>query len=149
MQNSKGNDAKAMTNAEHNIFCDQVKRKVELYCTANPGWVANWFLYSTDNASYHSACLPIFGGRKLKLAAHSPDLHRVVEHCHGSIKGKFYKMLRDDPNITTAQDALVLLYVAANECCTPEVIKKDVENLPATYEAVIEAKGDYPVKRFR
>ena len=102
-----------------------------------------------DNAAFHNHPLPQIGARRVTLPALSPELHKVVEHAIARIKQGFKRWLRDHPQSTSMHKAFAALHQIAQQQCSADIIKRDVDSLRDTYNAVLAASGDYPPKKFR
>lgn len=114
-------------------------------------------VWSFDNDRVHTAALPELRVRGLltqdnraPLPPHSPDMHKVIEHCIGRLTGMVVAELADteDVNLSVAhwqarlQD-MFFNYVSA------ESIARDVSSLAATYQAILDVQGAWPAKAFR
>ena len=108
------------------------------------------WLISYDNAGAHNAAAKdVPGLNKLPLPAKSPDMHKVVEHVHGWLTQKMQLwLLQRGATKVTPPDAWAELERLFKSYPT-ESVAKDVASLPETYQAIIDAGGAYPLKRFR
>lgn len=113
----------------------------------------HWLL-SMDNDSAHAAAdlagLGIWPAEhRFPLPALSPDMHKVVEHVHGVLCAKMQKWRRTfwpgKPSNQAVIDQLTKLFFDYD----PVSIQNDIDSLPATYQAIIDAAGMYPTKPFR
>ena len=106
------------------------------------------FRLSLDNARAHTRA-DMGWLERVPLPVGSPDIHKVVEHCHAIIKARFtteWSRLEEgwSPNV-----AMQLLQRVAQDEITPARVAKDVATLKDTYAAVIEQQGGWPARKFR
>lgn len=113
----------------------------------------HWLL-SMDNDSAHTAAklagLGIWPAHlRFTLPALSPDMHKAVEHVHGWLGGKMQRWRRSffphKPANQECLDKLTELFFSYS----PAAIQADIDSLPETYQAIIDAAGMYPSKPFR
>ena len=116
-------------------------------CGGSHSWAAVP-VYSFDNPRIHTdpatlwELMIITNLNRLVLPPTSPDLHKVIEHSHGVICGRFQQWLNeDDTEFEMAGYCRVLQHIFHTKL-TPESIQKDVETLTKTYEAVVERGGE-------
>lgn len=114
-------------------------------------------VWSFDNDKVHAAALPELRLRGLltptnraPLPPHSPDMHKVIEHCIGRLTSMVVAELAD----TEAVQLSVAHWQARLEdmffnSISPESIAKDVASLGATYQAICDVGGAWPAKAFR
>ena len=142
-------------------FCDVVEEiqgaassRVAPLLTAFPGQQLVW---SFDNDRIHQAALPelqnrglIINSNRAPLPPHSPDMHKVVEHCIGRLTSMVNAELADTEDIHHS----VSHWKARMEhffynCISAQSIARDVSSLAATYQAIIDVAGAWPAKRYR
>ena len=108
-------------------------------------------IMSYDNPAIHKAAAEELEAAgfdqkdKLFLPEYSPDIHKVVEHVHGQIKQEFRRRLAKDTRLKSPEQMVRLLKSVFNGI-KAESIKKDVLSLYATFDAIIEADGDFVCK---
>ena len=110
---------------------------------ADPAAFGAKLRFSWDSASAHKSAEPdidILPEQLVKPPVRSPDFQRPVEDTFSIVKREFNKRFASDPRVNTVKKAVKLLNRVVDEKVTPELIKKLVEGLPATYRDVV-AKG--------
>lgn len=114
-------------------------------------------VWSFDNDRIHQAALPELQGRGLisnsnraPLPPHSPDMHKVVEHCIGRLTSMVNAELADTEDIqqSVGHWKARMEHFFYNHI-TAESIARDVSSLPATYQAIVDVAGAWPAKRYR
>jgi hypothetical protein len=108
-------------------------------------------IYSFDNDSAHNKALPhlaaagvLNGSNRAPLPALSPDMHKVVEHTHGTLMQHFNEMMEElDDSPRTVEFYIKELKKIFFDRITPEMITADTRSLRETYTAIIAAKGGY------
>jgi hypothetical protein len=115
-------------------------------------------LYSFDNANIHisaiqNGMLAAYDWSedkdRLALPPYSPDMHRVIEHSHGTGVNAFRRWLYQNPSKNTLQDykeGLEMCYTKAN---TADVIARDVGGLKELYDWIYHNNGDMAPKEMR
>jgi hypothetical protein len=145
--------------------CMGLARQVEL----DPQF-ARWFpsgrrmMYSFDNAPIHTAALQrsdVYGEPmvqrygfdekkdRLQLSPFSPDMHRVIEHTHGTATYEFQKWLmqnRGKLSVQEYKDAFETIY---RRVVTATSVRKDVQGLPTLYKWVATHGGSWPPAHMR
>lgn len=114
-------------------------------------------LLSYNNATIHTKAGPMLQAagaftrcERVAAPAQSPDLQKVVEHTHGRIQQRWQRELRGDgQKVLSMPKYISRLRKIFEEVATPAMVEADVRSLPATYKAVIAAKGDWPEKEHR
>jgi hypothetical protein len=86
---------------------------------------------------------------RLPLSAYSGDMHKVIEHAHGTVTAAFQKSLYQKPQLCTPEQYQEEMYSVAHKVVTPESVRKDVESLKPLYQTVIDIKGHWPNKKLR
>lgn len=114
-------------------------------------------VWSFDNDRVHTAALPELRLRGLltpstraPLPPHSPDMHKVIEHCIGRLTSMVVAELADteDVQLSIAHWQARLQDMFMNHI-SADSIARDVSSLPATYQAIIDVGGAWPAKAFR
>lgn len=115
--------------------------------------------YSFDNVSIHerSGWQLILSDNdcRLPLPPYSGDLHRVVEHPHGTIAAELQRHLYRNPGLLKARECQVATADIAQKVITPDSVMKDVMGLKELYMAVGTSRaeggceGGWPNKRLR
>lgn len=85
----------------------------------------------------------------MPLPPYSPDLHRVIEHTHGSAEVAFQKWLHENRGKKTIDEykqAFKDIYYKVN---TQQSIRADVQGLPRLYQWVWENGGNLPPSHMR
>ena len=112
------------------------------------------WLLSMDNDSAHAAAnlagLNIWpANARFTCPPLSPDIHKAVEHVHGYLGGAMHSwrrhMLPNKPSHADCMKHLEELFMSY----PPAAIQADIESLPETYQAIIDAAGMYPPKPYR
>ena len=125
------------------------------------GFVPIW---SMDNAATHQKAaadkgwkLISDGGTKppgalrtVQPPAYSPDLHKVIEHVHGTVRSAFRKVVLKDKQPRAGIEAYwALLQQLFYSHVTASSVSRDVASLAETYEQVIKLDGAYPAAKYR
>lgn len=108
-------------------------------------------IYSLDNDAAHQKAIPLLkaagvlnGSNRAPLPPLSPDMHKVVEHTHGTMMGFFNEELgKLDDSARTVDFYIKMLSDIFFERITKEMIAEDTKSLRDTYRAIIAAKGGY------
>lgn len=155
---NKETQAKAPTAEEmSDIFRDHIypaiNNVVETGRTCDWGLKGQEPIISMDNDGIHTKAWPTMQAlckwKRAPLPPHAPDMHKVVEHCISYLKVNFNKRLAEwtGPRGTPEQYQQLLQDIF--KTYTAESITRDVETLPATYQAIIDVNGDWPAAEFR
>lgn len=107
-------------------------------------------MYSFDNASIHKAALThgmvdewgFNHQQRLSLPPYSPDMHRVIEHTHGTATVAFRRWLYENPAKTTAEEYKQAFKQIYNKVNNQASVYKDVKTLKALYDWVWDNDGD-------
>jgi hypothetical protein len=123
-----------------------------------PGMVP---IISLDNASIHVKAKQLakkgvprlFPGKSVKfweLPAYSPDIHKVIEHVHGTVYNAFKKQLIEcDSRPETWEPFFGMVKAAFLEHVTTASVRGDIASLQETLKQIVEAKGGWPSKKYR
>jgi hypothetical protein len=120
-------------------------------------------LYSFDSARIHTSCLTIdkTTGRSLlsehgfspelrvPLPAYAPDMHRVIEHTHGTAEMRFRKWMYSHPGKHTMEQYMAAFEELYKECTTAAIISADVAGLPELYKWIHNNGGNWAPSRMR
>lgn len=79
----------------------------------------------------------------------SPDCQKVVEHVHAYLTQKLQHWLCAQGRSSVQVHAAKAELEAAFSQYPTQGLADDVASLKRTYQAIIAAGGDYPIKRFR
>lgn len=111
------------------------------------------FIICLDHATVHNEAATLLppGWQLLPHPPHSPECNKPVEHVHGQMDEKMHswlvdwRQLRGDVNPTPqeCQDQCVAFFTAL----PTSRIAADIRTLPATWDAIIAAGGDYIAPR--
>jgi hypothetical protein len=123
----------------------QLQRQRSMHLRASEDW-----LISYDNAAAHKGAeQQVPGLNRQDLPPKSPDMHKVVEHVHAWLTENMQQWLRgQQTSSVTPEDAQAELKRLFKSYPT-DSLRRDVASLAETYQAIIDAGGAYPVKRFR
>ena len=152
MQTKEGNVARGLTAQDAAAEAVAIHRAAYTLYKGNPEAWGYQLRFSWDNASAHTAArddIDLLPEQWLKLPAHSPDLHMVIERPHAWIKEAFAKELAKDPSIKSVKRGLSLLRDVVKQKVTVPRIRALIEELPLTYISVIANKGDWADKPHR
>lgn len=114
-------------------------------------------VWSFDNDRVHQAALPelrlrglLSQSNRAPLPPHSPDMHKVIEHCIGRLTSMVVAEMADteDVPLSVAHWQARLHDMFFNHI-SAESIARDVSSLAATYQAIIDVEGAWPAKAFR
>lgn len=158
MQTQKGKDAKSPTADEmFTLFRDHVHPAIKK--VISEGKSTEWGLkgqhpmISMDNDSIHEAAWgrmqALSKYKRAPLPPHAPDMHKVVEHCISYLKGQFTQRLAEMKGPRGQPEQYQQLLKDIFKTYTAQSIRKDVESLPDTYQAIIDVNGDWPAAEFR
>jgi hypothetical protein len=106
------------------------------------------WMYSWDNDKVHKgADLTLIGitdADRFALPELSSDMHKVVEHVHGWLQAGMQRWLEEkDEEKVTVEECKAELRRLFELPERKEGIKRDVDSLKATYQAVIDHQGGY------
>jgi hypothetical protein len=157
LQNHKGQVAQAIAYQEAcHIIEGEMKPAAEKLVATHKKFKGE-IIYSFDNDRAFTKAVPLLKERgiitdtnRAPLPPKSPDMHKVVEHCHAIIVAHFQKFLLRQKDLNKP----MAFYIKALEDIffthiTAKSVMADVKSLKATYRAIIAAKGAYPNKKYR
>lgn len=106
--------------------------------------------YSFDNAPIHTAAInhgmlaewDFDMAQRLALPPYSPDMHRVIEHTHGTATVAFRRWLYDNPSMHTSDQYKAAFKQIYHRVNTQQSVYKDVKTLHTLYDWVWENDGD-------
>jgi hypothetical protein len=155
MQTKKGEPAKGCTSRE---FCDvmaQIQAAASSRVVPNlVGLQQQQVVWSFDNDRVHEGALTelrwrglVTANNRAPLPPHSPDMHKVIEHCIGRLTSMVVAELADteDVHLSVAHWQARLQDMFFNGI-SAESIAKDVASLS---QAIIDVGGALPAKKFR
>jgi hypothetical protein len=116
-------------------------------------------IFSMDNASVHVRLRDVFALGQLKMPKssfdcspppYSGDLHKVIEHVHGTLCSAFERWLERQTKMPdTLEELYAKLEAMFYDIITPESVQKDVASLQDTFKEVIRLGGQNPARKFR
>jgi hypothetical protein len=121
-------------------------------------------MFSYDSARIHTSAMKLvdeasgkrvlaaYGftdARRLLLPPYSPDMHRVIEHTHGTAELMFQKWLYENPKKCTIHQYKVAFEGIYRECCSAQAIAADVAGLPELYSWIYSHEGEWAPNRMR
>ena len=152
LQNKQGEEAHGLTAMEATDRMTAIISNARAAYRKHPDRFGFHLRFSWDSASAHTSSeldLPILPDQLLKPPAHSPDLQRCIEIPHAWIRKEFNQRLCADRRIKTVKAGIQLLKAVVKDAVTKYKVRKLVEGMPATYENIIDKKGDWADKRHR
>lgn len=105
-------------------------------------------LYSFDNPTIHTDPATLWELQiipnltRLELPPRSPDLHKVIEHSHAVICQRFQQWVNETSETWEMPGYCNVLRHLFYTKLTPTGIRKDVESLDKTFQAVVERGGE-------
>jgi ureidoglycolate hydrolase len=86
----------------------------------------------------------------LKLPAYSPDIHKVIEHVHGTVYNGFMEQLMMmEVKPATCQAFIDMVGHAFTKHVSVESVQKDIASLKDTLTQIVLAQGGWPSKKYR
>lgn len=130
----------------------KIKEAIEGFAASHPDLFTKGIRYAFDPATFHEGAeeikaLPV--ENKLPGAPKSPDLQKVIEHCHALVKMAYAKALQMAGLDTTREELVDMFDDIVEEHVHHDGIKSDVDSLLETYEQILESEGYYPASGFR
>lgn len=100
-------------------------------------------IISCDNASWHRSFMASRAPDELNaIPAHSPDIHKVVEHPLGPFNKRWYKEFTLARRCTTCESSMALASDILNRT-TADSIWRDIQTLGATFQSILDNGGDW------
>ena len=125
------------------------------------GDAAFYPIWSLDGTSIHTAAIidqkwvkerPPGSYTAAQIPTYSGDLHKPIEHSHGTVSRALAKYMAECPaqHLPKSIDGWFshvkdIFY----HHVTKEGVQRDISSLKETYHKVLECKGDYPPKQYR
>jgi hypothetical protein len=121
-------------------------------------------LFSYDSARIHTSAMKLVDAasgkllletygfkdaQRLLLPTYSPDMHRVIEHTHGTAVVQFERWLYQNPQKCTMQEYKQAFEAIYRKCCSASAIAADVAGLPELYNWIYEHDGNWAPNRLR
>lgn len=110
------------------------------------------WVWSLDNPPYHTSAdfssIGISTDDFAPLPPASGDMHRAIEHVHGTLQGALQKWLlyNHTSSVPSLKSALSSLFFSK---FTAEGVSRDVATLKPLWEGIVAAGGDYVTRRLR
>jgi hypothetical protein len=152
LQTRHGGDATQLVAEEFGVHMKKIEEAIEGFAARHAGLFRKGIRYAFDPATFHEGAKEIKAlpaARRLPGAPKSPDLQKVIEHCHALVKMAYAKALQM-ANLDTTREELVAMF---DDIVTASVhhegIKLDIESLLETYEQILESEGYYPASGYR
>lgn len=152
LQTKNGNPAKGLTLSEFKARFAAIKRALTAKWKEQLGDSAPAPIFIWDNGRFHTddpAAVGLRPQELLPIPPYSPDINKVVEHAHKSVKERFHNIWDAFPSLKKRVDAETILRKLWKELDFQEAVEKDALTLPATFAAIIESKGDHVARKFR
>lgn len=100
-------------------------------------------IYSLDKAKQHLATLrSLEAGEKNEPPAHSPDIHKVIEHPLSAFNRAWYPEFTMDTRCTSCNTAMAKASEILRRT-SADSIWKDIQTLPDTLRSVLHNGGDW------
>lgn len=104
---------------------------------------------SFDNASCHNIMPTVYetrGFKRVPLSAHSPDMHKVIEHTFARFKSVLHHRIYENFAKTgvvqpSKDDVKRLIEEALREVAKPTTIAADQQSLPITLQIIASDEG--------
>lgn len=145
LQTIRGNKiAKGTTKEE---FTDIMKKLVQVareeLAKVDPNLTP---IFSYDNnkiqADAKLEAMGITPEEKLELPTYSPDMHKVIEHVFGVLKGQLQaEMLKNNPSKLSTSTAQYMVKAYFMDGIHKESIQADVDSLPVTWHIISTPEG--------
>lgn len=154
LQTKSGNKAQGITSAEFTEIMGKLKETLETQESKSKLRRRERWLYSYDNDKVHKGAdlseAGILPQDRFDLPPCSSDMHKAVEHVHAWLQAKMQLWLEEqqDQRLTAdvCKSELERLFF---QVLKPSSIAADVASLKDTYQAIIDADGGYPPKKYR
>lgn len=150
MQKKDGTDAKGLTQEEFSRLMGQLMAEVESGAADDPtAFPLGYAIISLDNckahAAYQRAVEAISPDRLNRIPAHSPDIHKVVEHPLSPFNKHWYEEFSLDVKVKNCYRSMELASEILRRT-TAESIANDVASIPDTLRSIIANGGDWADK---
>jgi nitrate reductase alpha subunit len=149
LQKVTGEEAVGFTQEEMGVLFGKLKRDIELDAgpedsdTFTAAFPLGYVVYSLDKATQHLAILRSLPDRqKNEPPAHSPDIHKVIEHPLSPFNAAWYKEFTLDTKCTSARTAMDKASEILHRT-KADSIWKDIQTLPDTLRSVLHNGGDW------
>lgn len=144
MQKVTGDEAVGFTQEEFGVLFNKLKRDIQALSPDHPGaFPLGKVIYSLDKAKQHLAILRgLADGEKNEPPAHSPDIHKVIEHPLSAFNRAWYKEFTADTRCTTANAAMAKASEILRRT-SADSIWRDIQTLPDTLRSVLRNGGDW------
>jgi hypothetical protein len=121
-------------------------------------------LFSYDSARIHTSAMKLVDGasgkllletygfkdtQRLLLPPYSPDMHRVIEHTHGTAVVQFEHWLYQNPKKCTMEEYKQAFETIYRKCCSARAIAADVAGLPELYNWIYHHDGNWAPNKLR
>jgi hypothetical protein len=141
-QKTTGEEAVGFTKQEFGELFQKLKRDVEAKKGDHPGaFPLGKVIYSLDKATQHLGTLKSLPAAE-KKPAHSPDIHKVIEHPLSAFNSHWYREFTMDTKCTTVGKAMDLASRILRRT-TADSIWNDIQTLPDTLRSVLHNGGDW------
>lgn len=140
LQTMQGRPAAAMVREEMTDNVKGVIRELERLNKPKHRVLLSWDNARPNATTAELGSLGLLPEQRLRLPAYSPDMHRVIEHQMGIMKGELHKatLARD---VLHTPETLQALVRATFSKLDKAAIRKDVESLHLAWQVVAGAKG--------
>ena len=108
--------------------------------------------WSYDNPSIHDADLAELGITELNrtpLPPQSGDMHKVIEHVHGTLCNAMSEWVARNPKVTKVADLKTQFEALFFKVITPVHVKKDIDSLPEQWRAIKAKEGGFTAVKYR
>lgn len=144
VQRKDGELSSGLTQAEMAVLFTKLQRDVRERSAGDPeAFPLGRMVWSMDRASAHAAILrQLAAEEKNDISAHSPDIHKVIEHPLNAFNRAWYPEFTADARCTSCCSAMQLASTILHRT-TADSIWRDLQTLPATLRSVIQRGGDW------
>lgn len=140
-----GKTSKGLTAAEFGVLMAKLLKAAVRLAGADFAayFPLGYVIVSCDNDSAHRQFQREQPPAQLNsIPAHSPDIHKVVEHPLKPFNDLWYAEYAADQRCKTTEGAMGLAIEVLNKY-DADSVWKDLQTLPATLQAIIDNKGDW------
>lgn len=132
----------------------KVQKKVAALEPEHPDYFHKGVRYVMDNALWHQQWMNEHSRAVIRTPAHSFEFNKPVEHFHNAVKGEarrrqFEEMAKhcqgpapDFYKYLTFEGMKKIVEKAVHTMANKKSLQKDAHTMPATFQAIIDAKGD-------